>query len=585
MSEEEKVVDLDAIAEQYEEKSFFRRMGDMFSGLGKPKNSPEYKIACTELQRLAAPLIAITSVVLFVIVLIVMTAVQGIKKDAIEVTIAEVEQEEAPLEETPEEEPPPDDIEPPPVEEIEIMVDTPNPGPVTEITPVASPPSQQVSVKPATQDSVAIIDSPIKMKSMTGSRTPGSIGAATRGGAGYGDARTEATVMKVLWWLKSTQSPDGSWQNKQGTSGNEIGRRGMGGQTAFANTGFAILTYLAHGEYPGSPSPYRKDFGPVVQKGIDYLVSRITPQIKDGSVNITQAWANANMDKEWYAFLIGTYALCEAYGMTKNPNCKEAATACLQKIIDSQGPHGGWYYHMNPQQTSDDVSYGGWALQALKAGKMAGLKPTGLDECIKKAVRCLKTRNYAKGYFFYTVRQDGAQQHRGLTATACLALQLLGFGKDAEVKAALNFMKDWHPTFEQRSQKDMANIAGDAPSPQYYCYYATQCKYQAGMRQGATKDEEKLWQEWNLEMKKLYPDAIKDLPEKVKDWSGKDHKAGYFLSKDEWTAGAVMDSCLVALQLMVYYRYLPTTQAQKDDGAEEKSSATDSSDVSVEVDI
>ena len=48
-----------------------------------------------------------------------------------------------------------------------------------------------------------------------------------------------------------------------------------------------------------------------------------------------------------------------------------------------------------------------------------------------------------------------------------------------------------------------------------------------------------------------------------------------------------MDTCLAALQLMVYYRYLPTTQTS---AAEESSSATasvkkDRSDVVVEVDF
>ncbi len=570
MEEEEKIVDIEAIAEQYEEKGYFRRLGDMFSGLGKPKNSPEYKRARVELQRQAAPLIAIVSVVMFVVVLIVMTAVSGKKQDTIEVNIADLP-EETKMEEVVEDEPPPPDIEPPPPDEIQIEVDVPNPGPVSDITPIASPPSSQPSVKPAPQDSVALVKSPIKFASMAGSRNPGSIGAATGGGDGYGDATTEAAVMKILWWLKKTQQTDGSWTSPT---------RGMSGKDAFANTGFALLTYLAHGEYPGSQSPYRKDFGPVVQAGINYLVSAITPQIKNGSVEITSGWANQYMDREWYAFLIGTYALCEAYGMTKNPNCKEAATACLKKIVDSQGPHGGWYYKLNPQQTSDDVSFGGWALQALKAGKMAGLKVEGLDDCIKKAVRCLKTRNYKNGAFVYTVPSP---QHRGLTATGCLAMQLLGYGKDPEVRGALNFMKDWKPTFAKNSE-DMENIRNDTPNPQYYCYYATQCKYQAGMRAGATKEEMSNWQEWNVAMKKLYPGKLKDAGP-VNDWSGQPHKTGYLTNEDMWTSGAVMDTCLVGLQLMVYYRYLPTTQTKAASTEEEEEETTESTDVDVEVDI
>ena len=202
--EEEVAIDLDEIARKYEEKGFFRRLGDMFKGLGKPHDTREYKLARIELQRLAAPLTAIVVPIVFGVVLCVVTMISSQKKDVIVADIAQIEDEPEELKE--EEEIPPDDIEPPPMEEVEITVDTPNPNPVATVTPVPTPPSTQVSVKPATMDSVAIVKSPVTMKSMTGSRTPGSIGAATRGGAGYGDAITEATVMKVLWWLKAHQN-------------------------------------------------------------------------------------------------------------------------------------------------------------------------------------------------------------------------------------------------------------------------------------------------------------------------------------------------------------------------------------------
>ena len=44
------------IEERFEEKGFFRRLKEMFSGLSQPRSSREYKLALTELQRLAAPL-------------------------------------------------------------------------------------------------------------------------------------------------------------------------------------------------------------------------------------------------------------------------------------------------------------------------------------------------------------------------------------------------------------------------------------------------------------------------------------------------------------------------------------------------
>ena len=134
MSEEEiveeevgEVIDLDEIAKKYEVKGFFKRLSDMFKGLGQPHDTREYKLARIELQRLAAPLTAIVVPIVFGIVLCVVTMISGQKKDIIIADIAQIEDEPEELRE--EEEIPPDDIEPPPMEEVEITVDPPNPTP------------------------------------------------------------------------------------------------------------------------------------------------------------------------------------------------------------------------------------------------------------------------------------------------------------------------------------------------------------------------------------------------------------------------------------------------------------------------
>ncbi|MBO7721674.1 MAG: terpene cyclase/mutase family protein [Kiritimatiellae bacterium] len=529
----------------FEEKGFFRRMKDMFAGLSKPRSSPEYKLARTELQRLAAPLAAILLPTLMVIILIVVTAISGQTKQTIQVDIAKVQEEEPALEDKQEQE----DIEEPPEETVDVQVDTPVVGPVTDmVTPTVTPTTEPVSVKPAAQDSVALIKSPITMKSMIGSRTPGSIGAMTRGGAGYGDARTEGAVLKALRWLKKTQSANGSWQS-------------------IANTALAVLAYLAHGETPAS-----KEFGQTVQKAIQYLI--------DAQTSNAQGEATyRGVDGNEYATLIVTYALCEAYGMTRNPNAKIAAMRGLERIVKNQSPTGGWDYKINKNSTRDDMSFEGWALQAIKAGKMAGLHPEGLDECIKKAIRCLKTRNFKNIGFNYTA--GGAAT--GLTATGCLCMQLLGFMNEPEVKTSLDTMREWKPVFEA---KGVLKPGGPTPgtSPQYYCYYAAQCKYQAGMCQGATPINVKTWQEWNSAMKALYPSSIITLPETIEGIDGKPKAIGY------WKQGynnPTMGTCLVALQLMVYYRYLPTTQveAAKPVQDESRKDGKKSKEVEVEVDI
>jgi len=562
--EGEVIVDLQAIGDKYEEKGYFRRLKDMFSGLGKPRNTPEYKLARLELQRQQAPLIAFVSVLLFFVVLVVMTQMEDDKaEEETPITVNTPKPEEPDVPE-PEPPPPPD---PEPIQ-VDVEIDVTDPGPVSEITPVQSPPSKQVSTKPAPVNSVANVISPVTMKSMLGSRNPGSIGAATRGGNGYGDARTEACVMKVLWWLKATQSPNGSWKNTRD-----------GG--TLANTALAVLTYLAHGEFPGSPSPYQKDFGPVVQKAVNFLISSI--QQNSGGVRMTGADGNE------YAFLISTYALCEAYGMTKNPDVKDAALLCLERIVKNQSSTGGWDYKMNKASMRDDVSYAGWAIQALKAGKMAGLHPDGLDECIKKAIRCLQSRNFDKGTFKYTAIQHGVN-HPGLAGVGCLAMQLLGYGSKSEVARALDYMRDWKPSFNGSDLPHNGSAHASNVSPQYYCYYATQCKYQAGMKDGATKTDQQTWYDWNKAMKVLFTEKIIDLDAKVKDWSGQEHKQGYYKNEDKYTSRPYMDSCLAALQLMVYYRYLPTTQTaaakeNTEDDEDSSEKAVDSNDVKVTVDF
>ena len=218
---------------------------------------------------------------------------------------------------------------------------------------------------------------------------------------------------------------------------------------------------------------------------------------------------------------------------------------------------------------------------------MAGMHPKGLDECIKKAVKCLKTRNFKNGGFNYTAGGGPT----GLTATGCLAMQLLGYMNEPEVKAALDTMRAWLPSFTPAAKGKKLAEALPGHNPQYYCYYAAQCKYQAGMCQGATPANVKTWQDWNIAMKALYPRTIVNLPETIPGPDGKPRKIGYWkMDKSEQTCqsgGDTMATCLCALQLMVYYRYLPTTQtkAAKAITEPEDSGKKKSKDIDVEVDI
>lgn len=542
---------------KFEDDGYFRRLIKMFVGLGRPRNSPEYKEAIVELQRQTAPLLAILLPILVVATLFVVTAVSGAGKRELKVEIVQADQQDDALEEieTPQEtEPPPE------MDNIEITVDAPSMNPTEMASEAApAPTAEPQSVKVASVDAMLSIKSPVTMKSVMGtSRGAGVRGTYTRGGASYGDAATEAAVMKALRWLKATQSPDGSWGTKP-----EFGlKKGM---DKAAGAGFAILTYLAHGETPAS-----KEFGPTVQKALDYLINSVYvvkdksgKPVKDPNGNTPYIRMSGAGGSE-YGFLIGTYALCEAYGMTKNPNAREAAEKTLGRIISGQTATGGWNYNMArvTKDGPDDISFGGWAMQAIKAGKMAGIHLPGMEECIKKAVNCLKKRNYSeKAGFVYRATTNHKGGTGGLAGVGCLAMQLLGYAKEKEVANALNVMRDWQPSLD----KVYSYAPGKPENAQYYCYYAAQCKYQAGMCKDATPANFTLWKKWNAEMKALYTKAVITVTDKsgqpvtVKDPAGKDRPIGRWENKDHYNYD-VMGTCLAALQLMVYYRYLPTTQ-------------------------
>ena len=542
---------------KFEDDGYFRRLVKMFVGLGRPRSSPEYKEAVVELQRQAAPLLAILLPLLFIATLFVVTAVSGDGKRELKVEIVQADQQDDALEEieTPEE------VEPPPeMENLDITVDAPSMSP-TDVAQEAAPAptAEPQSVKVASVDAMLSIKSPVTMKSVMGtSRGAGVRGTYTRGGASYGDAATEAAVMKALRWLKATQAPDGSWGTKP-----EFGlKKGM---DKAAGAGFAILTYLAHGETPAS-----KEFGPTVQKALDYLINSVYvvkdkngKLAKDPNGNTPYIRMSGAGGSE-YGFLIGTYALCEAYGMTKNPNAREAAEKTLGRIISGQTATGGWNYNMArvTKDGPDDISFGGWAMQAIKAGKMAGIHLPGMEECIKKAVNCLKKRNYSeKAGFVYRATTNHKGGSGGLAGVGCLAMQLLGYAKEKEVANALNVMRDWQPSLD----RVYSYAPGKPQNAQYYCYYAAQCKYQAGMCKDATPANFTLWKKWNTEMKALYPKAVITVTDKagkpvtIKDPAGKDRPIGRWENKDHYNYD-VMGTCLAALQLMVYYRYLPTTQ-------------------------
>jgi len=406
-----------------------------------------------------------------------------------------------------------EEVEPPkPPEPVDqVQVDVPVDAPVVNVD---APPttSAEMSPQPVQFDSVANVKSPVIFKGIySDARAVGTRGAKI--GRFGGDAQTEASVLAALRWLKKNQAADGSW------GGNRI-----------AMTGLGVLTFLAHGERPGAPEC--KEFGETVQKAIQYLIDK---QKSDGRF--------AGADGHEYAHPIATYALCEAYGMTMNPNVGASAERAVVPIIAGQHDTGGWDYNMKRTDRAD-VSYMGWCAQALKAAKLAKVKAEGLEKAYKLSARGFKANVSPEGFFAYS-RENGKLNvySRGLTSVGVLCLQLLGASGDPDCRKGLNIMDDWAPSFEAKP------LGGSA---QYYFYYATQARFFEGGKR---------WSSWNALMKPLYVGTLK-LEKGQYTYDGKAFDIGHWENADHHTDRPVMDTCLTALQLMVYYRNLPTTSAE-----------------------
>jgi hypothetical protein len=277
-----------------------------------------------------------------------------------------------------------------------------------------------------------------------------------------------------------------------------------------------------------------------------------------------------------------TYALCEAYGMTMNPNVKSAVDRAVKRIIDAQHPSGGWDYRL-AQNDRDDTSVMGWAAQALKAAMMADFysDPEALLRTSKLSVKGFQKNADPNGGFGYTGPGRG-----GLSSVGTLCMQFHNAGNFPEVKKTLELMNGWKPIWVgskpglklgKDEKPANASAPGVAPggSTQYYYYYATQAKFQAG---GSA------WDKWNADMWPEYVKAQFVEEKAIADPKGDLQDIGWWENADAHTDRPVMDTCLAALQLMVYYRYLPTFKAVSIP-EEVVATAQESTDIQVDINL
>lgn len=420
-----------------------------------------------------------------------------------------------------------EDLKPP--DEMPDLVETITPPDVDmDITP---PPEIQDFTAAPVMDSVAELDiasdalSPIIMKNLAPGNMSNRSGAGRQAAIGaYGGQwgkYAEAAVLRALEWLRINQNPDGSW----GTSSPD--------KEGYA--GLALLTFLAHGETTAS-----EKYGPTVEKAIRYLIQR---QNAEGGF-IAKPFTGA---PKVYAHAIATYAISEAYGMTRIPSIKPVMEKALQVLLDGQKKyrHGGWQMYAfdgSEGYGQWDISLAAFCAQALKAGYIAGADNPGLKDGMNTAAQFFITQQKDDGSFPYSASNPGRQPN--MAGAAVLSLQLLGFGTDTATRRGLQFLSDAD-----------ANWARPSPAALYAWYYVTQAKFHQG---GPA------WQSWN---NKVAPALIRNQNTDGSWLSPCLAMTGNGVEREyrgEEINSKVYATTLAALSLQVYYRFLPTYQPIED---------------------
>ena len=360
-------------------------------------------------------------------------------------------------------------------------------------------------------------------------RTKGGTPATEVGTVG---PETEEAIEIGLAYLANTQNGDGSW-SLQGHGENVLLRSNT------AATGLCLLAFQGAGY-----THRQHQHAVTISRGIEFLLNQ---QQTNGDLYVPED-AVSNQNVAFYSHGIAALALCEAYGMTQDPDLKEPAQRCLDFVISTQHTErGGWRY---AAQVSSDTSVTGWMMMALKSGQLSGLEvPDETYQGIQRWLGISQVPQQPDRYRYNPYAPDTPSQRHGRTATptmtsvGMLMRMYSGWRRDNEaMKSAADYLLQFPPQI------------GTIKSPQrdtYYWYYATQVMFHMGGE---------YWDRWN---RALNPILINS---QVKEGVNAGSWEPMGAIPDRWAAhaGRLYVTTMNLLNLEVYYRHLPIYEETAD---------------------
>jgi len=475
------------------------------------------------IDRFGGPAVSITIHVIVVVVLVNVVVFQALE------TSREIEVQVVEAEESPELEQELQKLDELPPDENLMVSDNP------EALPDTPPDDFSADALDLAGLSVSAADSPLVMKGLFAGRTDAARADRLKEfGGGYGE-QIEASVVRGLEWIATQQNPNGywgkvsrynkTWRDRKWTASLESEQR------TTRLTSLCLLAFLAHGETPQSA-----EFGGTVQRAIEYLRSQQNPETGLFVPIAEKRPEKGGEDLGVYAHAQATYALAEAYALTRAPALKRPVERGLQVILDGQlesGAWGNWY-----QQNISDSSATSWQIQAFKAAAAAGIRMEGLAAGMEKAVGGIAYLYKGEGEWYYRKGPPIKTWSSGgpiMSGAMVLSLQLLGLQNDPMVQAGLRYMNDFGVTEWDAA---WANPINKSLPATYEWYYNTQAVFQRGGSR---------WKTWNADFAPMLIEHQK--PD------------GWWLGiGQEGEEERMYSTSLCTLALQVYYRILPTFQ-------------------------
>lgn len=382
------------------------------------------------------------------------------------------------------------------------------------LPPVEAPlaaPRRVLDVQP--EGTIAVSDTDIKAPqigmALTGRQEGSPLKQGMLGKYGGGET-TEAAVLKGLEWLARNQQRNGSWSLAGPFSG--------GVSRDFENE--AAATAMALLAFQGAGSTHQNGkFKKNVANGWRWLLKQ---QDKSGCF-----FQNGGFNHRFYTQGQCSIAICELYGMSKDPKVKEPAQQAIDYCLRSQSPEGGWRYSPN---ADSDVSVTGWIVMALQSARMAGLEvPYENLNSVDRYLNSIAQHDGARYPY-----QRGADVRPSMTAEALLMREYLGWTRDdPRLVAGMEWITSRENLIDFKNNRNA-----------YYWYYATQAARHIGGDH---------WKRWNAVMRQALPEQQVARGKEAGSWDPQKPTA------DQWAnhGGRLYVTCLSIYMLEVYYRHMP----------------------------